>query len=154
MNTSHKGFTILEILIVMAIISIMSAVVVLNIGAPTYSTFIANTRKIAATMNILNDQAVYTNSVIVCDINPNSLSCESYKNGEWSELDIRKLISWGWPQNLVIEQVYVNGIPLKQGEKIQFLPTGEQSPISLQITDDKYHTWVDGDLNGNFQVNN
>jgi type II secretion system protein H len=154
MNILQKGFTLLEILIVLAIVGIMSAVVVLNVGAPTYSTFISNARKIAATMNILSDQAVYTNSVIICDVNPNSLGCQSYKNGEWHDLDIRKLISWGWPGDLVIEQTYTNGIPLKQGEKIRFIPTGDQFPISLQVTNGKHYTWVDGDLNGNFQVNN
>lgn len=150
----QKGFTLLEILIVLAIIAIMSAVVVLNVSAPTYSAFMANARKIAATLSILNDEAVYTNSVLVCKVEDDGLSCQGYKNGNWSDINISTLVSWGWPKNFSIEQVYVNSVLLKQGETIKFFATGDQQPTSLQITDGRYTTWIDGDINGNFQVNN
>lgn len=149
-----KGFTLLEILIVLAIVGIMSAVVVLNVSSPSYATFLSNARKISATLGILSDQAAYTNSIIVCNVETNSLSCKSYKNGNWTDLNLQNIISWSWPQNLTIEQVYVNGAPLKQGEKIKFLATGDQIPMSFQVTDGRYTTWIDGDLNGNFEVNN
>ena len=154
MRIIARGFTLLEILIVLAIVAIMSSVVVLNVSAPSYAKFTADANKIAAAMGILCDQAVYTNSVIVCEVSPNALACKSYKNGNWTDLNLQNLISWAWPTNMTIEQVFINGATLKQGERLKFVATGVQAPISLQITNGRYTTWIDGDLNGNFQVNN
>lgn len=132
----------------------MSSVVVLNVGAPTYATFIANAKKIAATLSILSDEAVYTNSVIVCSVDSNGFKCRGYKNGQWSNLDLAKIVSWTWPKNFAVEQLYVNDVQLKDGENIRFFANGDQQPTSLQVTDGKYRTWIDGDINGVFQVNN
>ena len=141
-------------MIVITIVAIMSAVVVLNIGAPTYSTFMANAKKIAATLNVLSDEAVYTNSVVACDVDPQWFDCQSYKNGNWKPLNLLDLVSWTWPNNYTVVQVYINGLPIKQGEQIKFFANGDQQPTSLQVTDGRYTTWIDGDINGIFQVNN
>ena len=150
---SNFGFTLIEILIVLVIIGVMSSVVVLNAKAPSYTKFMSLAQKISSTLEVLGDQAVYTDSVIVCDLR-DGFSCQSYKNGEWNELKLSKILSWSWPSNIEILQLYVNGLKLNVEWKIQFLPTGDASQISLQITDGKYVTWIDGDTNGSFKVNN
>jgi len=148
------GFTLLEILVVLFIVSIMSAVVVLNVNAPSYANFIANARKIAATLSILSDEALYTNSVILCEVSSNGLQCRRYKNEQWTEINIAQLVSWTWPDGVTVENVYVNGVGLKDDRNIRFFASGDQQPISLQVTNGKYHTWIDGDISGVFQVNN
>ncbi len=149
-----SGFTILEILIVFVIIAIMSSIVVLNVNVPSYSGFMANAHKIAAIMSLINDEAVYTNSVIICKPENNKLSCTSYKNGEFTDLDMRKISSWTWPDEMHIVDILINGVKMKQNENIRFFATGDQVPLSLKITNDKYSTWIDGDLGGNFTINN
>lgn len=147
------GFTLLEILIVLAIIAVMSAVVVLNVSAPSYGKFMALAQKAASTLEIIGDQAVYTNSVIVCDFK-NGLSCQNYKNGEWETLQLSKILSWKWPDSLEILQIYVNGIKLQSDWKISFLPTGNLNPVSLQVTDSHYIAWIDSSVSGDFKVSN
>lgn len=148
------GFTLLEILIVLAIVGIMSAVVVLNVNSPSYSSFMAESRKLAATLSILADEAVYTNSVVVCEPEQAGIYCQTYKNGEWKDLNIRKLVSWAWPKNFTIKQVYINGMPIKDGERIKFFANGDQPPVSLQVTNGKYNAWIDGNIYGDFEVSN
>jgi prepilin-type N-terminal cleavage/methylation domain-containing protein len=128
-KSQHQGFTLIEIMIVLVIIAIMSGVVVLNVGSTNYSGFMAEGLKIASTLEIIADEAVYTNSVIVCDVR-------------------------GWPKDMQIKTTYVNGRPLKDNEKIRFYPNGDVMPMSFQISNGIYTAWVDGNMNGIFVVNN
>jgi general secretion pathway protein H len=151
----QKGFTLLEILIVLVIVALMSAVVVLNVGVTTYAGFMSGANKVASTLELLDDEAVYTNSIIICIVNNKGrLSCQSYKDGEWSDLSLTRVSSWGWPHNIKIKRVYVNGGLLKENDKIRFFASGDENPMSLELTDGVHTTWIDGDLSGNFSVSN
>ena len=150
----QSGFTLLEIMIVMVIIGIMSSVVILNVSSASYSGFEADALKISGTLEIIADESVYTNSVITCNVNPNGFVCRGYRNGDWRDINLNNLVGWGWPQSITIKSAMVNGRPLGDDEKIRFFPTGNIAPFSFQITDGAHTAWVDGDINGEFQVNN
>ncbi len=132
----------------------MSAVVVLNISAPTYSKFKSNVNKIAVTFNLLVEHAVFTNSVVICIVKQNLLQCKAYKNGDWNDLNINDIVSWNWPEDILIKKVYINDNLIKDDQKIYFMPNGLQTPISFLLSDGNYEMWVDGDINGNFILSN
>ena len=150
---SQVGFTLLEIMVVLVIVAIMSSVVVMNIGSASHGSFKSDLTKIATTLDILADEAVYTNSVILCKLEDNELSCVKYKNGDYQDLDIRKLVSWGWPDNLKITQILVNDVPLKEDQMLRFTPNGNLPLISFRITNGVQSAWVDGNMDGDFVVN-
>ncbi len=152
--TLQRGFTLLEIMIVLVIIAIMSGVTVLSIGSASYSQFQGEAVKISNTLEIIADESVYTNSVIACSVKPNGFICRGYRNGEWRDINLKNLISWSWPKNITIKSSSVNGRPLKDDEKIRFFPSGNIAQYSFQITDGVRNAWVDGNMNGEFQVNN
>ena len=153
-NTHQLGFTLFEIIIVLVIIAVMSTVAVLSVSSANYSRFASEANKISNLLELISDQAVYTNSVIRCDVVPNGISCQSYRNGEWSELNLRRIVTWAWPNKIRIQRIIVNGMPLKDGQQLQFLPNGGNDAISIQITNGIYSTWIDNDLNDNFKVSN
>jgi hypothetical protein len=132
----------------------MSSVTVLSVSVPSYSSFVADARKVATLLEVINDEAIYTNSVIVCAIHTDGLDCNGYKNGEWNDVSLNRLVPWSWPGKIKIIEVYVNGILLKKDETIRFLPTGGLSPIEFKVSDGRYTTWLNGDLDGNFEVSN
>ena len=151
----ERGFTLIEILIVLVIVAIMAAVTVLNIKVPSHSNFIAQARKAAVSLEVINDEAIYTNSVIVCGVSAtDGLECSSYKNGEWTDVNLGKLVPWGWPDKINIQEVRINDALLKNGEMLRFLPTGNLNTIDIKISDGRYTTWLNGNLDGNFEVSN
>ncbi len=150
----NHGFTLIEIMIVLVIIGVMASVAMLKLTSSNYSGFAADGVKISSTLEVLADESVYTNSVVACDITNDGFVCQGYKNGEWRDINMRSLISWPWPRNIQIKSIYISGRPIKDDEKIRFFPNGNIPPMSFQFTDGTHTAWVDGDMNGDFQVNN
>ena len=149
---NSKGFTLIEIIIVIVIVAVMSAVVVLNVGAPNFSRFRGDVEKFSSTLAVLSDEAIYSGDVIACNLTVNSISCSRYRDGEWTEMNPRQYIAWSWPKNLVIQSVFINGVPLKDNESIKFLPSGDNPSLSIQLGNGEYTAWIDSDLIGRYKV--
>jgi len=149
---SRAGFTLIEVMIVLVIIGLMTAVTTLSVNAPSYSRFLTSAEKLAATFSVISDEAIYTSSVITCTVNATSISCNRYRDGEWDEVNMAKLLSWGWPDNLVVKQILVNGVVLKDKQPLKFLPSGDNDSISVQVSDGNYSGWIDSSLAGKFKV--
>lgn len=149
-----SGFTLIEIMIVLLIIGVMSAVATININAPSYSRFLASAEKLSTTFSLLSDQAIYTSSVIACDLSTHNISCRSYRDGEWSDVDLKQLVSWQWPEDLNVNQVLINGESLKDKQQIRFLPSGDNDGLSVEVSNGEFTSWIDGDLTGKYKVAN
>ncbi len=147
----YAGFTLIEILIVLAIMAIMTAVVSLSIGSPRDRIFKSNLLKISNLLEVLADQAVYTNTLITCKIT-DDIICQSYKNNEWGDLNLNSLVSWKWPQKIQIVEITVDGQALGDDQVIRFPPSGEIEQMSFHVTDGKENAWIDGSLDGEFKI--
>ncbi len=154
MRKKTDGFTLLEIIIVLAIIAIMASVAVLKVSSISQGGFLNKANKIAVFFEVLGDHAVYTNSFLVCEPNPIGLDCKKYKNDEWSDIPLSKITTWTWPEDIRIEQVKINGRIMKQGDKIYFSPDYRANLLSIRITNGKFSAWIDNDLTGNYKVSN
>lgn len=148
----QKGFTLIEIIIVITIIAIMSAVVVLNVSAPNFSRFKGGAEKFSSTLSILADEAIYSGDVISCNISQTNMTCSRYHDGEWVDMDLRRVVSWGWPKDFSVIKISVNGVPIKDKQTVQFFPSGDNVSLSLEVTDGVYTAWVDSDMAGRFKV--
>jgi prepilin-type N-terminal cleavage/methylation domain-containing protein len=149
-----SGFSLIEIMVVIFIIGIMATIISVSVSAPNYSRFLSESIKLANAFEIISDEAVYTNSLISCEINPKGITCEGYRNGEWRDINMTDLISWGWPKNLEIKQIIVSGIALKDEQRLEFLSNGDTPLMSIEVSDGVYNAWIDSDLTGKFKVSN
>ncbi len=151
---NKQGFTLIEVIIVLVIVAVMSGVVVLSVSAPSSQAFISESLKIASTLEVIADESVYSNSVISCLVKEQGFDCMSYKDGEWKELDVKKLISWGWPSAIKITKVMVGGQPLAENQNIKFYPNGQLQQMSFQVSNSVRSSWIDGNTDGDFNLSN
>ena len=154
MKSANTGFTLIEIIIVLVILAVMAGVVTLQVGSSNNTRFMSVVQKFSGVLSMLADEAVYSNSVISCQIQTRSLSCSKYHNGEWSDLPLQKMISWTWPNGLEVSKVLINGVPLKDNQPIRFIPSGDNAGVSIQLRDGDYNAWIDSDLAGRYGIAN
>lgn len=157
----NNGFTLIEIMVVLVIMGIMAATVVINVSAPSYNKFLSRVNIIAKTLSLLSDHAVYTNSVVMCEVKTKGIRCKSYRDEEWQDLDMAKEVPWAWPDDVNIAALKVNGVDLMNKSDlpsvIKFLPSGDNPVIEVQIqskANKDFDAWIDSDMSGNFKVSN
>lgn len=149
-----NGFTLIEVMIVLVIIGVMSAVASISINAPSYSRFLASAEKLTATFSILSDDAIYTSSVVACSLGVDDIKCSRYRDGEWSDLDLKQLLSWNWPSGFVVKKILINGNPIRDKQQIKFLPNGDNDSLSVEVSNGEFTSWIDSDLTGKYKVSN
>ncbi len=149
-----SGFTLIEMMLVVVIIAIMTTIVTLSVSSPSFGRFLASAEQFSSTLSILSDEAIYSGDVIACKLTATSISCDRYRQGDndWTEIDMRKVVSWGWPKGLKILKVMVNGVPLKDNEPIRFFPSGDNASLSIEVGNEEYTAWIDSDLIGRYKV--
>jgi general secretion pathway protein H len=147
------GFTLIEMMVVLFVIGILSTVTMMSINAPSFTRFLTKAEQLSESLAILSDEAIYSGSLISCNLRKESISCRRYRDGEWSDLDLRRVFSWGWPDSVVIKQVMINGTPIN-GEKqtVNFDPSGDNDLLSIEVSDGVYTVWIYGDLTGKYWV--
>lgn len=156
-KSRQQGFTLIEILVVIVIMGIAVSMVVLNISLPGYYKFKSQVDMVSNTLSMISDQAIYTGNTVVCKVTTNNLLCKQYVDEEWVEMDINRIISWHWPpEKLKFKQIMIEGLNYPIGSVIAFVPSGDNSRMSLQLTSDdgKFSSWIDSDLLGRYNVSN
>lgn len=150
----QKGFTLLEVLIVMSIIGIMSMVTVININVPNYSRFQNKVEQLSQSFAIISDEAVYSRALISCRIGKSSMNCRQYINDDWEDLDLKRLLSMGWPEDVEIKQVLINGNLITEKETVNFYPSGDNDALAIEVVDGNFSSWIYGDLTGRYWISN
>lgn len=147
-----NGFTLIEMMIVVFIIGILSTVTVLNVNAPNFSRFLSKAEQLSQSLAVLSDDAIYSSTLISCYVSSHSISCSKYVDGDWQDINVRSMMSWGWPDGVVVKQILINGIPIKEKQSIDFRPSGDNDSIAIEVSDGVYSVWIYGDLSGRYWV--
>ncbi len=148
-----KGFTLIEMMIVLFVIGILSMVAVMSINAPSFTKFLTKAEQLSESLAILSDDAVYSGALISCNLRSQSISCRRYREGEWTDMDLQRTFDWGWPEGVTVKQVQINGITVnKDKQSIDFDPSGDNDLIAIEVTDGVYSVWIYGDLTGKYWV--
>lgn len=147
-----NGFTLIEMMIVVFIIGILSTVTVLNVNAPNFSRFLSKAEQLSQSLSVLSDDAIYSSTLISCHVSDRSINCSRYIDGDWQDVDVRRMMSWGWPDGVFVKQILINSVPIKEKQTIDFRPSGDNDSVAIEVSDGVYTVWIYGDLSGKYWV--
>jgi len=118
MTRAARGFTLIEILVVIVIITVLTGAITLNLNIRNVSkTIHKESRRLAALMQLASDQAIYSRQQLGIRFHPESYEfymlapLEEGLDPIWQIIDDDKLVMRASPEVLVFE-VDIEDIPI------------------------------------------
>ena len=124
----RNGFTLVELLITLAIIGLMSALVVLAIPDPR-GTLTSEAERFAASARAAQEKAVMDNRPILVRVDAAGYGFEQRSEGEWRPIAARPFEDRQWTEGTVPEL-------RSESERIAFDSTGFAEPRTLILARD------------------
>ena len=130
----EAGLTLVEMLIVLAIMAVMAGAVALSIGTGGGRTTEAEARRLASRLELAGDEAMVTGRTIGFAWDRNSYRFVEWKAGRWQDESAPALEPHGLPAGLAIEGEGKG--PIVVGAD------GGGNPIALRLASDKGSNWT------------
>jgi general secretion pathway protein H len=128
------GLTLVEMLVVLAIIAVMAGAVAMSIGSGTGRTAEAEARRLAARLELAGDEAMVSGSTVGFAWDRGSYRFMTLKAGKWQDDAAPALEPHSLPAGLAID-ADITG-PIVVGAD------GGGSPIALRLASDKGSSWT------------
>ncbi len=131
-NLKDAGFTLVEILAVLAIIGLMSSVVILTMPKPK-SALDIQANKLTTALNALAQDGLISGQVNAAGFSKDGYSLYTYREGQWVE---RASGEWADSYRLKFTRGTAKiDIPKKTVPTLLFQPTGLSTPFELTLSD-------------------
>ena len=126
------GFTLVEILCVLAIIGLMTSVVVLNVPTPK-SSLDKQAELLTGQVNAMVQDGLISGSVTAAGFSKDGYALYVFENSEWSE---RAAAQWSDSYRLTLSRATAKlDMPKTAEPLILFQPTGLSTPFELTLSD-------------------
>jgi general secretion pathway protein H len=129
MKTKHNGYTLIEILVVLLIISIVTSVAMLNIGQNKNKQLETFANELTQIVTLAEEQAMLQPMVLGLSFNERSMQFSSFKN-TWRPLQDAQFSKHGIPNNI---QINVQG-GAKSGPEIIISSNGDITPFTIYLS--------------------
>lgn len=143
----HKeaGFTLIEILSVLVVISLISALVILSIPTPKTSLD-KQAELMVGTFNKMAQESIITGRVSAVGLDRDGYALFEFADDEWQEI-----ISDDWDDNYRLKYKRAGAdldLPKEMQPSILFQPTGLSTPFELSLSDKDMAYTLLGEGNG------
>jgi general secretion pathway protein H len=135
----HCGFTLIEILVAVVVIGVIVTVSVLSIGDPAADKLREETRRLAAVMDLAQEEAILQSRDFGVTVWQQGYSFHEFSEGNWLKVDKDQVLrSHQFPKGvrvqLILEgvDVIVSAVELEKPQ-IFILSSGEVSQFKLQL---------------------
>ena len=155
-NRSEQGFTLVELMVVIVIMSVMLGYLVLSIGGSSPDKPLQDeAKRITALIQLASEQALLQSIEIGLLIDENNYQFLSKNEESWSSLPEKSFRHRTLPDEIQLELVSIeNAPPPEQQEdpipQILLLSSGEMTPFDLEIRADEidYYFTLSGSVIG------
>lgn len=162
MSSRSSGFTLLEVLVVVALISIIVGFVVLSIGDGGKTQLLEqNAKRLASLLKLVSEEAILTNQEFALAVTEEGYEFQILDGKDWAAiaddpiLRARQLES-GMRIALSIDNIEIDlqAQDDKQPDRLFLLSSGEMTPFEITLKDDASGTYfnVIGAANGQLNV--
>ena len=134
-NRNSTGFTLLEMLIVVAMIGILAATVVLTfMGADREQTLKTEAQRLALTLELSRDETLQRNQTWGLFIQPDSYSFVSYDDafGRWQPIERKPFEPHNLPEDITLSSASPAQPPASQDEQTG---TAQEQPEAIVFSD-------------------
>jgi general secretion pathway protein H len=139
-----EGFTLVELIVVLAIIGLLSAAVIVAMPDPRGS-LAAEAERFAARAGAARERAVMDNRAIAIRLDANGYAFDWRREGEWRPIESKPFLAQAWNQGTMAE--------VESGAaRIVFDSTGFAEPFALTLARGRERVAVDVTDGGNVHV--
>jgi general secretion pathway protein H len=134
-NKREKGFTLLELMIVIAIIGLMSAAVIFNLPDPR-GNLVDEAERFAARAVAARDEAVITARETRVRITPTGYAFEKRRRGEWSAIEDKPLRPANWDEGTqasVAEIIFDSAGLTSETQRVVLSRDGARVAVDLSV---------------------
>lgn len=147
----HRGFTLIEIMVVVLIIVIILSMATLNFGSDANAKLREESERIVSLFRAAHEESILRGAVIIIGLNRNSYQFFEKRGRNlvaFAKDDI--LNRYVLPDGMEFSGTEIDGLPEDSKPQIYILPTGEITAFTLTLTYFGSNWEVRGTIDGDF----
>ena len=159
LNKRQSGFTLIEIIVVLIIISVVLTVATISIGDPQVKRMRQTSERFTALIQLAKEQAIFNSQEYALSVWDSGYAFYTLEQQGWVLLTDDKIFRGRTLPEGVEHELFLDGIKVvlsnedKNKPQIYITSDGEVSPFQLNITDlDKWIYKINFDELGKFDI--
>lgn len=137
----QKGFTLIELMVVVVIISVVTSISILSLGAGDQNKLTAQQNQLTSLLSLARDQSTFDRKLYLVVPDKKGLTTHVFDENKWQKSSKVEFVAWkpGLTVQWSVDEVFAQKQQLPEAGWM-FWPTGEvlEGDVSFAIGGDKF----------------